>query len=40
MMVPLAHSGHWLAQVLYIVPVVAVVGWIAVKSLIDRRKRP
>jgi hypothetical protein len=37
---PLAHAGHWLAQVLYVVPVIAVVGWIAIRALLDRRRRP
>ncbi len=35
---PLAHSGHWLVETLYVVPVVAVVMWISIKSLLDRRR--
>jgi hypothetical protein len=35
---PLAHAGHWLAQLLYILPVVVVVGYISVKTLLDRRR--
>ena len=25
-MIPIAHAGHWLASLLYIVPIVLVVG--------------
>ena len=25
-MTPLAHAGHWIAQLLYLLPVVAMVG--------------
>ena len=35
---PLAHAGHWLAELLYVLPVVVVVGWIAVRALLDRRR--
>jgi uncharacterized membrane protein SirB2 len=34
---PLAHVGHWLVNVLYLVPLVIVVGMLAVSSLRDRR---
>ena len=37
-MTPLAHTGHWLIQVLYVVPVVVIVVWISIKSVIDRRR--
>jgi len=36
-MTPLAHAGHWLAEVLYVAPVVVVVTWISVRALLDRR---
>ena len=39
-MAPLAHAGHWLADLLYVLPVVVVVGWIAVRALLDRRRSP
>jgi hypothetical protein len=35
---PLAHAGHWLAQLLYFAPVLAVGGWIALQSLRDKRR--
>ena len=38
MIVPLAHAGHWLAETLYVAPVVVVVGWISIKALLDRRR--
>jgi uncharacterized membrane protein SirB2 len=34
---PLAHAGHWLVNVLYLVPLVIVVGMLAVSSIRDRR---
>ena len=33
----LAHAGHWLLNVLYVLPVVLVVGWISVRAILDRR---
>jgi len=33
----LAHVGHWLVNVLYLVPLVIVVGMLAVSSIRDRR---
>ena len=38
-MIVLAHAGHWLAETLYILPVIVVVTWISIKSLIDKRAR-
>lgn len=38
MFVPLAHPGHWLADLMYVAPVIAIVGWIGVKSIMDRRR--
>ena len=38
MMLPLAHAGHWLVEALYVLPVVAVVTWISIKSVLDRRR--
>ncbi len=37
-MIPLAHAGHWLIEALYVLPVVVVVLWISVKSVLDRRR--
>lgn len=37
-MIPLAHAGHWLVELLYIAPVVIIVVFISVKALLDRRR--
>ena len=37
MLVPLAHPGHWLAELMYVMPVLAIVIWIAIKSFLDKR---
>lgn len=37
-MPPLAHAGHWLIEVLYILPVVVIVVWISVRTVLDRRR--
>jgi len=37
-MPPIAHVGHWLADTLYVAPVIIVVGWISVKAIIERRR--
>ena len=33
----LAHVGHWLAELMYVMPVLAIVVWISIKAIIDRR---
>ena len=33
----LAHAGHWLVNLLYVMPVLIVVGYIGVRALLDRR---
>ncbi len=33
----LAHVGHWLADVFYVLPVLVVVGWISIRALLDKR---
>ena len=33
----LARAGHWLADLIYIAPVLAVVGFVVVQNLRDRR---
>lgn len=35
---PLAHAGHWLVEMMYLLPVVVVVGWMSVRALLDRRR--
>jgi hypothetical protein len=36
---PLAHAGHWLASLLYLVPVLIVVGALVWQSWRDKRRR-
>ena len=33
----LAHTGHWLINVFYMVPVIIVVGFVSIQALRDRR---
>jgi hypothetical protein len=35
---PLAHAGHWLASLLYLVPVLIVVGALVWQSWRDKRR--
>jgi hypothetical protein len=37
---PLAHVGHWLAELMYVAPVVVIVGWLSIRALLDRRREP
>ena len=32
-----AHVGHWLLDLLYVLPVLVVVAFISVRALLDRR---
>jgi hypothetical protein len=36
---PLAHAGHWLAQVAYLAPLVLLVGFLVVGKWRERRER-
>jgi hypothetical protein len=38
--IPLAHAGHWLVGLLYLAPVVIVVGFLGVQWWRDRRDGP
>jgi hypothetical protein len=38
MPIPLAHPGHWLVELAYVMPVLVVVVWISVRAIIDRRR--
>ena len=35
--VPIAHAGHWITGILYIVPLLVVVAMLGISSLRDRR---
>ena len=37
MIVPLAHAGHWIVNVLYLVPLLLVIAMLGVSSIRDRR---
>ena len=34
----LAHAGHWLASLIYVVPVLGLVGYLGWQRLRDRRR--
>jgi purine-cytosine permease-like protein len=34
----LAHFGHWWGSLLYLAPVVVVVGWLSLQSWLDNRR--
>ena len=36
---PLAHAGHWLAQIAYLAPLVLLIGLLVVGKLRARRER-
>ena len=38
-MVPIAHAGHWLESVVYLVPIVGFALWLAFTTIKDRRAR-
>ena len=35
----LAHSGHWLESVVYLVPIVGFAIWLGVTTIKDKRRR-
>jgi hypothetical protein len=37
---PLAHSGHWLLNVLYLVPLIIIVAMLGWQKLKDKRREP
>ena len=39
MMVPVAHAGHWLESVVYLVPIVGFALWLGITTIRDRRSR-
>ncbi len=34
----LAHIGHWYAEVMYVAPVVLMVGWLKITSVREKRR--
>lgn len=39
MIVPIAHAGHWLINLLYVAPLLVAVGVLGWQSMKDRRSR-
>ena len=35
----LAHTGHWLESLVYLVPIVGFAVWLAITAIKDRRRR-
>jgi hypothetical protein len=35
----LAHAGHWLASLIYVIPVAGLIGYLGLQTLRDRRAR-
>jgi hypothetical protein len=38
-MLPIAHSSHWLANLIFLAPVICVGIWLAVAGIRDRWRR-
>lgn len=38
-MTPLAHGGHWIESVVYLVPIVGFALWLGIATVKDRRDR-
>ncbi len=35
---PLAHAGHWIADLLYVLPLAVALGFLALQSFRDKRR--
>ena len=35
----LAHAGHWIASLIYVIPIAALIGYLGWQNLRDRRRR-
>jgi uncharacterized membrane protein len=38
MIPPLAHAGHWIADLLYVLPLAIALGFLALQSIRDKRR--
>ena len=36
---PIAHAGHWIESIVYLVPIIGFALWLGIATLRDRRKR-
>lgn len=37
-LIPVAHTGHWIESVLVLIPTVGFIGWLAFITVRDRRR--
>ena len=37
-MLQIAHTGHWLVNVVYLLPFVAFLGWLIITTIRERRQ--
>jgi hypothetical protein len=35
---PIAHAGHWIADLLYVLPLAVALGFLALQSIRDKRR--
>jgi hypothetical protein len=35
---PIAHAGHWIADLLYVLPLAIALGFLALQSIRDKRR--
>jgi hypothetical protein len=38
MPLPIAHAGHWIADLLYVLPLAIALGFLALQSIRDKRR--
>jgi hypothetical protein len=36
---PIAHAGHWIESVVYLVPIIGFALWLGVATVRDRRRK-
>jgi hypothetical protein len=36
---PIAHAGHWIESVVYLVPILGFAAWLGVATIRDKRKK-
>jgi hypothetical protein len=38
-MIVFAHAGHWIVSVIYALPAIAILVWVTITTLRDRRRK-
>jgi hypothetical protein len=38
-MLPLAHIGHWYAEIAYVAPVVVLASWLTISGKLEQRRK-